>query len=84
MLCDYYSEDYGVSVNIIFGIDYNDNGDPNLVIDIGNYDDPNESGYESDYTSELDEDEEIQENLGNEVNNDILSYSISSINDDIE
>ena len=40
--------------NVLFGINYNDNGDPNLVIDIGNYDDPiNESGYESDYTTFL-------------------------------
>ena len=51
-----------------YGLDYEEPLDPegffNIdqdIIDIGNYDDPNESGYESDYTSELDEDEKIQE-----------------------
>ena len=63
-------------------IDYNDYGDPYQVIDIGNYDDPNESGYESDYTSELDEDgKKIQEITGEDEDK-FLYSTLSSLNNE--
>ena len=64
-----------------FGLGYEEPRDPegffNIDQDICNYDDPNESGYESDYTSELNEDE-----ITGEDEDKFLSSTLSSLNNE--
>ena len=53
-----------------------------FFIDIDNYDDLNESGYESDYTSELDEDEKKIKEITGEDEDKFLYSTLSSLNNE--